>query len=475
MAKTSAASKSKTKAKTTWPGSSTTSKSVSSTSKVSTTTKASSTTKGPSKLPNGAPSQLNQSSRKGKKAWRKNVDIQDVERGLEEMRGEERVVGTALQNLKDSDLFEIDVKGDDKIRPYLPKFNASQLTSAKILAQRSAVPAVFSRPEKRKAPLTREEKERLMRIAKRPRKGPFNSVQDTSELKSGEGVVGLSEAVKQSGTYDPWAEDAKGEEEEKEEEVELGLEAVKKKKVKPPVLPQPRAQIEVPAVAEPHQGTSYNPPVEAHQELLLQAHEAEAKRVAELEKMAETKRKMEGALREVDPEEEDMSVPPGMKVDLPGEGDDGKDDEEGGEGEGEGEEVPVAPKKQPKMKTKADKNRAARVAAEQRALAERLAKKKLLASIEQARHLRKTTAKLALEREQRRLQKRLAFQEKIKKAGLAGQRLGKHKVPEGEVDVQLGEDLSESLRQLKPEGNLFRDRFQSLQQRALVEPRNLVL
>ena len=30
--------------------------------------------------------------------------------------------------------------------------------------------------------------------------------------------------------------------------------------------------------------------------------------------------------------------------------------------------------------------------------------------------------------------------------GLAGQRLGKHVVREGEVDVQLGEELSESLR-----------------------------
>ncbi|THU76303.1 Nop53-domain-containing protein [Dendrothele bispora CBS 962.96] len=41
----------------------------------------------------GAPSQLSQPSRKGKKAWRKNVDIQDVEKGLEEMREEERVFG----------------------------------------------------------------------------------------------------------------------------------------------------------------------------------------------------------------------------------------------------------------------------------------------------------------------------------------------------------------------------------------------
>jgi nucleolar protein 53 len=41
----------------------------------------------------GAPAQRTQSSRKGKKAWRKNIDIDNVEDGLEEIRAEERVVG----------------------------------------------------------------------------------------------------------------------------------------------------------------------------------------------------------------------------------------------------------------------------------------------------------------------------------------------------------------------------------------------
>lgn len=48
-----------------------------------------------------------------------------------------------------------------------------------------------------------------------------------------------------------------------------------------------------------------------------------------------------------------------------------------------------------------------------------------------------------------RIQRQIAVQEKLKTGGLSGQRLGRHKVPENEVDVQLGEDLSESLRQLK--------------------------
>ena len=53
----------------------------------------SASSKKPSRSALGAPSQHNQSSRKGKKAWRKNVDIGEVEQGLEGLRQEERVTG----------------------------------------------------------------------------------------------------------------------------------------------------------------------------------------------------------------------------------------------------------------------------------------------------------------------------------------------------------------------------------------------
>ena len=116
------------------------------------------------------------------------------------------------------------------VRHTLPKYSASQLTSTKILAQRSAVPAVLSRTSsssnKRKAAVSREDKDRLMRIAKRPRKGPFNSVMDPSEYAAGSAIIELSEAVKKSGTYDPWAEVGSI------EEVKDGMETVQKKQPK---------------------------------------------------------------------------------------------------------------------------------------------------------------------------------------------------------------------------------------------------
>ncbi|KAJ7173719.1 ribosome biogenesis protein Nop53/GLTSCR2 [Mycena filopes] len=407
----------------------------------------------------GAPSQYKQPSRKGTKAWRKNVDIQDVEEGREELLAQERATGTFLHKQQDDQLFVVDVKGDDKIRTSLPKFKTSELTSTKILAQRSAVPAVVSRPTKRKSPLSSEDKGRLLRISKRPRKGPFNTVMDPTEFGAGSASLELSEAVKNSGSYDAWAP------EEEVAEIKDGMETVQPKKVKVPVHSHPRDKIEVPAILEPHQGTSYNPPALAHQELLLKAHEIEEKRVEKAAKLAETKEKFDKA--KLDAPEEVLGIPSGMKLDdfLPAE-----DEEAAVIGEGE---EPI-PKKMPPRKTKAQRNKAAKVLAQKRALAEKTRKKVELSIINSYKHLRRTTNQTLTKREQAQVVRRAAMQEKLKR-GLAGQKLGKHKVPVEEVDVQLGEDLSESLRALKPEGNLFRDRFTSLQQRALIEPRVPVL
>ncbi|KAG7445321.1 P60-like protein [Guyanagaster necrorhizus] len=405
----------------------------------------------------GAPSQHNQSSRKGKRAWRKNVNIEDVEEALEGMREEERVVGKPLQKTTDNSLFFVDVAGDDQVRKSIPKSLASQTTAAKILAQRSAVPAVFSRTTsygKRKAAVTREEKERMLRIAKRPRQGPFNSIVDPTEFGAGSAVIGLTEAVKNSGQFDPWAADA-----EEKVEVPEGTECLQKKPVKAPTHSQPRKIIEVPAVVEPHLGTSYNPPADAHRELLLKAHGIEEKRIAEAEKLAEVKHRMENARVG---EDDGNSGVPGMKVDIATTVDEEEEPSE------------TFSKPAPERKTKQQRRKAAKVLAEKRALAQRAANKRILATVDRVKALSKEAKINSAKRDAERQQRWLLAETKLKK-GLSGQKLGKHKVAEGEVDVQLGEDLSESLRALKPEGNLFRDRFLSLQHRGRIEPRALVV
>jgi len=42
----------------------------------------------PATVSPGAPQQHKQPSRKGKKAWRKNVDVSEIQEGLEELRDE---------------------------------------------------------------------------------------------------------------------------------------------------------------------------------------------------------------------------------------------------------------------------------------------------------------------------------------------------------------------------------------------------
>ena len=57
---------------------------------------ASAVTKKRKRTETGAPAQKTQSTRKGKRAWRKNVDLQDIEAGIESLREEEIVTGYAI-------------------------------------------------------------------------------------------------------------------------------------------------------------------------------------------------------------------------------------------------------------------------------------------------------------------------------------------------------------------------------------------
>ena len=86
---------------------------------------------------------------------------------------------------------------------------------------------------------------------------------------------------------------------------------------------------------------------------------------------------------------------------------------------------------------------------QKQALAERAARKRLLASLDTLKAAKKAVDSTVSARERARIQCRLLLQEKLRKFGLAGRKLGKHVVPEAEPEAQLGEDLSESLRGLK--------------------------
>ena len=80
---------------------------------------------------------------------------------------------------------------------------------------------------------------------------------------------------------------------------------------------------------------------------------------------------------------------------------------------------------------------------------ERTLRKRLHASVDTVKTLRKAADHTLAEREQAAEERHAKEEARLAQGGLAGQKLGKHVVRGGEVDVQLGEDLSESLRGLQ--------------------------
>ncbi|KAG9310111.1 ribosome biogenesis protein Nop53/GLTSCR2 [Chiua virens] len=256
----------------------------------------------------GAPSQLLQSSRKGKRAWRKNIDIQPVEEGLESLRAEERVVGSILQKQTNDQLFVVDTKGDEQGAKcqFFPEHlqDHQSYPSSKIVASvleiridvhknyfttvcRSCCPVAPNEIVWSK--ISRADKERLLRIAKRPRKGHFNAIMDPTEFGAGSAAIDVSHAVKHSGGHDLWDVPTV------EEIIPDGLETIQNRSIKKPELGHPRDVIVVPAVSAPHPGASYNPPVQAHQELLMEAYKVEQQRQEEADRLQDAKKKIEQA------------------------------------------------------------------------------------------------------------------------------------------------------------------------------------
>jgi nucleolar protein 53 len=269
--------------------------------------------------------------------------------------------------------FETEILTSDDYIPTVKRAMRSSrpLKSTAILSQRSAVPALLSRTTTRKhGRLTPEEKERLLKLGKRKRKF-LGSFVESSEI----GGV----ALEQRSAYDVWEEDESEDERLKkvlktDEAKEYLLPLVKKPKVKVGIpfiridcvtltvhfqapSKDVRKEIGLPAIADPHPGTSYNPTTSAHNELLLAANRVEEEKEKEVEKLAGVSATIEAAKRSYVTDERDEGAPSGMKIDVA---------EEGSEEEEEGEDADIVASKPPPRKTKQQRQKAARVLAEVR-------------------------------------------------------------------------------------------------------------
>ncbi|XP_038512435.1 ribosome biogenesis protein NOP53 isoform X3 [Canis lupus familiaris] len=205
--------------------------------------------------------------------------------------------------------------------------------------------------------------------------------------------------------------------------------------------------------------------------LLLAAHEVELQRQKEAEKLERQlalpaseqpatqesafQEMCQGLLEESDGEEE------------PGEGPDTVP--EAGGKQTEGAETSPTPVRLAAMEKKTEQQRRREKAAQKMRVqqaqerAARLRHQELFRLRGIKAQVARRLAELARRREQRRVQ-RLAEADRPR-------RLGRLKYQAPDVDVQLSSELADSLRTLKPEGNILRDRFKSFQKRNMIEPR----
>ncbi|KMP00645.1 hypothetical protein CISG_07077 [Coccidioides immitis RMSCC 3703] len=400
-----------------------------------------------------APHQYNQPSRKGKKAWRKNVDVSEVQEGLRLLR-EEEIQGGVLAEKPSGDLFTIDKLGSNEIAKRPPKASRP-LKADEILGLRSAINAVDSR----KRPNPKVTDGIVEPKSKRTRRDWVTKEEWLRLKKVAAEANLLNQDVQQGASYDPWEDNPSA----PTPEDNLDFIPKTKPKVAPATLKRPPISLAangkpIPSVKTPDAGISYNPTFEDWDKLLTEEGnkevEAEKQRLQEEKAEQERQTRIEAAKNENDEAK--------------------SDDESAWEGfESEYEAPEGLKKKRPERKTKAQRNKIKR-----RKEVERKAKweAKMKKREEQASQIKAILNAVKENEEARKLKEKEAESSEEGDDRVLRKRSfgGKHLVPEKPLEIVLPDELQDSLRLLKPEGNLLGDRFRNLLVQGKLETRKPV-
>jgi nucleolar protein 53 len=363
------------------------------------------------------------------------------------------------------DLFTIDVVGQvDAPR----KRTAKTLKSEEIIAQRSAVPAVALRKRPAKTsdgvlPVKRQRRDAWVTNAEVAR---LRKVADGQH----ESTIALKDA-----SYDLWAAPPPAEKLVVEHPEDNFIPAKEVPKIPKSLRLKPVSLAAsgkaVPAVAKPTGGYSYNPLFEDYADRLKieseKAVEAEEKRLAqeEAERLREEARARSAAEADAAEARADLSE---------------WDEDSAWEGFDTDAEDGAGSKKRPKRKTVVQRNRVNRRKAEEGLKKHEAA---MRARDKQAHRIREIASEVA-EREAYR-QALMVMSDSddssseeaaptVAEVQLRRKKLGKMKLPEADLELVLPDELQDSLRLLKPEGNLLKDRYRSLLLRGKVETRRRI-
>ncbi|KAL4896237.1 Nop53-domain-containing protein [Aspergillus ambiguus] len=401
-----------------------------------------------------APKQYSQPSRKGKKAWRKNVDVTDVQEGLRLLKDEE-IKGGVLAEKPSEELFTFDSFGSAEIRKTQHK-QRKPLKADEILAQRSAIPAVDTRKR-----LNSKVTDGVVEPNTKRQKKDWVSRKEWLRLKQVARENNPGKKVEGGDLYDPWADE--GDSTPAMEDPRFDYLEKPKPKVAPDTLKQAPISLAangkaVPAVRVPDAGTSYNPSFEEWDRLLQEQGQKEVE--AEKKRLEEERKEQERQRLIAEAKDDDGMVK--------------SDDESAWEGfESEYEKPDWLNKKRPERKTKAQRNKIKR-----RKEAERQAKweermKQKEEQLARAKAIAEEVGKrdLQVANDSDGDDSSEGDDTTLRRRPLGG----KNKAPEKPLEVVLPDELQDSLRLLKPEGNLLDDRFRTLIVQGKLESRKPVV
>lgn len=414
------------------------------------------------------PAQYKQSSRKGKKAWRKNIDLTDIEQSIETKKDHEITHGTSdIGSLKDDALFQVDDTGDAALKSKLIKRKQikKNLKSKEILdavksnSKVGAVKHVKHGDNKGKVQtVSKKELKKLMALA--------GKVAGESKFKTHVARDGL---VK-SDSHDLWGAEKvtkvvtpAGISLDVNKEVEIPETLLKNSttgwsvpSVKPKTLDV--APIQVNEYEEtPHAGKSYNPNKADWSNLMEKEYKLEKIREDNRVAIQEYRQKIQKLMDVLDDSEEEVSS----------EEDDQNEDEDDDSDEKikKDDKLSINEAVKNKKKTKYRRNRAK--AHEERVKVQQEVKR-LKAKIRDLENLEKTEELVLEEIKQRENRQKEPRQNKVNKKHKLGT---KYSAREANLEVKFSDELSDSLRKLRPEGNLLYDQIRKLQSSGKVEAR----
>lgn len=284
-------------------------------------------------------------------------------------------------------------------------------------------------------------------------------LQKVADGRQDKSIVEVTEA-----SYDPW--DVQRDIEEATQDPKFSFLEKAKKKVAPPTLKHKPISLaangkDIPAVKKPEGGFSYNPMFEEWDSRL----QAEGEREVQAEKKRLAIIEAERIKQEASAKSAAEAEAAEAKADLSE-----WEEDSAWEGFESGAEDVKLNAKRPERKTQVQRNRIKR-----RKEVERQAK--MAADIKKKNEQVVEAKKIAKALSAKARAKQVAVVEGDSDTSegddleLRRRKLGKIQLPEKELELVLPDELQESLRLLKPEGNLLKDRYRNLLVRGKLESR----